>query len=88
MFRVVQEGLTNALRHAPGAAVRVLVRGDGHDLTVRVVNDRPAAPSPQIPGTGLGLQGLRERVQRLGGALVAGAAPNGGWALEARLPHG
>lgn len=88
MFRVVQEGLTNALRHAPGAAVRVLVRGDGHDVTVRVVNDRPAAPSPEIPGTGLGLQGLRERVQRLGGALVAGAAPNGGWALEARLPHG
>lgn len=87
-FRVVQEGLTNALRHAPGAAVRVLVRGDAGALTVRVVNDRPTGRSPEIVGTGQGLQGLRERVQRLGGAVVAGTAPSGGWALEASLPHG
>lgn len=87
-FRVVQEGLTNALRHAPGAAVRVLVKGDGRDLTVSVVNDRPVGPSPDIIGTGQGLQGLRERIQRLGGALAAGAVSTGGWALEARLPSG
>lgn len=86
MFRVVQEGLTNALRYAPGAAVRVLVRCAGDGVTVSVVNDRPAAASPEIVGTGHGLQGLRERIQRLGGALAAGAAPNGGWALEASLP--
>lgn len=88
VFRVVQEGLTNALRHAPGAEVRVLVRGEPHALTVSVVNDRPVGPSPGIIGTGHGLRGLRERVQRLGGALAADAIPTGGWTLEARLPHG
>jgi len=85
-FRVVQEGLTNALRHAPGAPVRVVVRGDGRALTVRVVNERPVGASPDIVGTGQGLHGLRERVQRLGGSLVATPEPDGGWALEARLP--
>ena len=88
MFRVVQEGLTNAIRHAPGAAVRILVCSDGRHVTVRVVNDPPAAAPAQLGGTGHGLPGLRERVQRLDGALVAGALPDGGWSLEARLPHG
>lgn len=88
MFRVVQEGLTNAIRHAPGAAVRVLVRGEGRCVTVRVVNDPPMTPASPIAGAGHGLPGLRERVQRLNGALAADAASNGGWALEARLPHG
>jgi signal transduction histidine kinase len=85
-FRVVQEGLTNALRHAPGAAVQVLVRGSGRALTVRVVNDRAAGSSPGIVGTGQGLRGLRERVQHLGGSLDAGEVSGGGWLLEARLP--
>lgn len=86
-FRVVQEGLTNALRHAPGAPVQVLVRADaGRGLTVRVVNDDPVDDSPRIIGTGHGLRGLRERVQQLGGALVAGAGPEGGWTLEATIP--
>jgi signal transduction histidine kinase len=85
-FRVVQEGLTNALRHAPGAAVQVLVRGAGRALTVRVLNDPATAPSPDIVGTGQGLRGLRERIQHLGGSLDAGEVPGGGWLLEARLP--
>jgi signal transduction histidine kinase len=85
-FRVVQEGLTNALRHAPGAAVQVLVRGVGRGLTVRVVNDASAGTSPGIVGTGQGLAGLRERIQHLGGSLEAGEVARGGWLLEARLP--
>jgi signal transduction histidine kinase len=85
-YRVVQGGLTNALRHAPGAAVRVLVRGEGRSLTVRVLNEQPAGVSPEIVGTGQGLRGLRERIQHLGGSLDAGAVATGGWALEAQLP--
>jgi signal transduction histidine kinase len=93
-FRVVQESLTNALRHAPGAEVRVLIRGEagGRAVTVRVEND-PAPASAvgitqhqrSIPGTGHGLLGLRERVLALGGSFSAGPAPRGGWLVEAHL---
>ncbi|WP_018159823.1 sensor histidine kinase [Smaragdicoccus niigatensis] len=84
-FRVVQEGLTNALRYAPGAAVRVLVRGAGRSLIVRVENDPAVDASPSILGVGSGLRGLRERVQQLGGRVVAGPTLGGGWVLEANL---
>ena len=85
-FRVVQESLTNALRHAPGAAVRVLVNGSGRGLTVRVENDRSVQERPNLSGTGHGLVGLRERVTELGGQLLAGRTPHGGWLVEATLP--
>jgi signal transduction histidine kinase len=85
-FRVVQESLTNALRHAPGAAVRVLVSGSGRGLTVRVENDRSVQERPNLSGTGRGLAGLRERVQELGGQLRAGPTRAGGWQVEAVLP--
>jgi signal transduction histidine kinase len=85
-FRVVQESLTNALRHAPGAAVRVLVNGSGTALTVRVENDRSVQERLNLAGTGHGLAGLRERVQELGGQLLAGPTPKGGWQVEATLP--
>jgi signal transduction histidine kinase len=85
-FRVVQESLTNALRHAPGAAVRVLVNGTGRGLTVRVENDRSEQERLNLSGTGRGLIGLRERVQELGGQLLAGPTPHGGWLVEATLP--
>jgi signal transduction histidine kinase len=91
-FRVVQESLTNALRHAPGAAVQVLVRGSGDDenhgrhLTVRVENDAPPdGPYRDLRGSGRGLQGLRERVLGAGGSFAAGPRPQGGWRVEARL---
>jgi signal transduction histidine kinase len=87
-FRVVQESLTNALRYAPGAAVRVLVNGSGRGLTVTVENDHAVREHPGLSGTGRGLVGLRERVQELGGRLVAGPLPNGGWRVEATLPGG
>jgi signal transduction histidine kinase len=86
-FRVVQESLTNALRYAPGAPVRVLVSGSGRGLTVSVENDPSVQQRPGLSGTGRGLIGLRERVQELGGQLLAGPAPGGGWLVEATLPH-
>jgi signal transduction histidine kinase len=85
-FRVVQESLTNALRYAPGAAVRVLVHGSGRGLTVTIENDRSAQERPDLSGTGLGLLGLRDRVQELGGRLLAGPTASGGWLVEATLP--
>jgi signal transduction histidine kinase len=85
-FRVVQESLTNALRHAPGAAVRVLVTGSGRGLSVRVENDHAVQDRPRLSGTGRGLVGLRERVQDLGGQLRTGPTSGGGWLVEATLP--
>lgn len=92
-FRVVQESLTNALRYAPGAEVRIVITVDeaGRGLAVRVENDSAAGPGVSGPGatvvgTGRGLVGLRERVHRLGGHLSAGASSTGGWVVEARLP--
>ncbi|TDO67182.1 signal transduction histidine kinase [Kribbella sp. VKM Ac-2571] len=84
-FRVVQESLTNALRYAPGAAVRVVVNSTGRDLTVRVTNGTALRERPLLSGTGRGLAGLRERLQDLGGQLVAGPIA-GGWQVEASLP--
>lgn len=85
-YRIVQEGLTNALRYASGAPVTVLVRGEPQTLTVEVIN----APAPSETtlagaGTGNGLRGLRERVGALGGTLDAGPTTDGGWRLAARL---
>jgi signal transduction histidine kinase len=85
-FRVVQESLTNALRHAPGAAVQVLVSGSARALTVTVENSHPAQEGPGLSGTGRGLSGLRERVQDLNGQLLAGPTPHGGWQVKATLP--
>jgi signal transduction histidine kinase len=85
-FRVVQESLTNALRHAPGAAVRVRVSGTPRGLTVSVRNDRPTRDRPGLSGTGRGLTGLRERVQEQGGQLLVGPTPVGGWQVEATFP--
>lgn len=89
-FRVVQESLTNALRHAPGAEVRVLIRSEaaGRAVTVRVENDAAPRSAPVLHGTGRGLIGLRERVLGLGGTFSAGPAPTGGWAVEAHLASG
>lgn len=87
-FRVVQEGLTNAMRYAPGAAVRVLVRGSVRHLDVEVENDPARHESTGIRGGGIGILGLRERVRELGGSLSAGPTPSGGWRLAAAFGAG
>jgi signal transduction histidine kinase len=85
-YRVVQEGLTNALRYAAGAAVTVLVRGEPGVLVVELRNG-PARAEPALAGAGSGngLRGLRERVAACGGTLEAGPTDDGGWRVRARL---
>lgn len=87
-FRVVQEGLTNALRYAAGAPVLVEVAGDRDGLVVSVSNG-PAPPEATLAGfgTGSGIDGLRQRIDACGGALEAGPAPGRGWRLQAWLPR-
>ena len=85
VFRIVQEALSNAVRHAPGATVRVRVRADTADVHIRVENDPPAS-TPTGHGAGYGLRGMRERAELLGGSLSSGPTGDGGWAVEARLP--
>ncbi|WP_017622440.1 sensor histidine kinase [Nocardiopsis chromatogenes] len=87
--RVVQEALTNAAKHAPGAAVRVSVESAPGAVTVRVHDSGPAADAPaaEAPSGGTGLVSLRERVRLVGGVLDAGPdAAGGGWTVTARLP--
>ncbi|MFI8321899.1 sensor histidine kinase [Streptomyces sp. NPDC085529] len=86
LHRVVQEGLTNAARHAPGASVAVELREDGERVTVRVANGPGAGSGPPASG-GSGLVGLDERVRLAGGTLTHGPVPGGGFALTAVLPR-
>ncbi|RLU85040.1 two-component sensor histidine kinase [Streptomyces griseocarneus] len=85
-FRIVQEALSNAMRHAPGADVRVEIAYRPDSLTVRVVNTRPERAAPPSPGVGHGLLGMGERAAMLGGELAAGATPDGGYEVTAILP--
>ncbi len=85
--RVVQESLTNALRYAPGARVRVAVRVRPARVDVEVANDAVAASPGLGLGSGHGLAGLRERVTACGGTLAAGPDSSGGWAVKASIPR-
>ncbi|MDR6613071.1 histidine kinase [Leifsonia sp. 1010] len=83
IFRVVQEGLTNALRYAPTAtAVRVVIVFQPGTVIVTIDDDAALHPSPG-QGSGRGLIGLRERVGLYGGTLEAGPRPGGGWRVRA-----
>jgi signal transduction histidine kinase len=85
--RVVREGLTNVHKHARGAATCVRVIGDeARGLTIEIANRPPVAHAALLPGSGVGLLGLRERIGLLGGTLVAGGAADGGWRLVAWMP--
>jgi signal transduction histidine kinase len=84
-LRIVQEGLTNALRYAPGAVAEVAVDARPGALELSVVNGRPTAPARLGLGSGRGLTGLRERVGAFGGTLDAGPDHDGGWSLRARI---
>ena len=84
-YRIVQEALTNARRHAPGAAVDVELHYTGHALAVRIRDNGPGPP-PAVPAGGHGLAGMRERAAAVGGELRTGAAPGGGFLVVARLP--
>lgn len=86
-YRIVQEGLTNARRHAPGAQVRVsLTGGAGDGLAVEVDSTAPTEVVDAVPGSGRGLAGLTERVALVGGRLSHGPDAAGGFSLHAWLP--
>jgi signal transduction histidine kinase len=86
-YRVIQEGLTNARKHAPGSPVRITMAGKpGDRLTIDITNPGADAPSLRTPGTGTGLVGLSERVQLSGGQLAHDLASTGEFHLRAWLP--
>ncbi|MER7464862.1 histidine kinase [Streptomyces sp. NPDC097981] len=87
-YRIVQESLTNALKHAAPGTVRVRVSHDGAEggmLTVRVDSPYRDRPGPRAPGSGAGLIGMRERTELLGGEFSAGRAGSV-WLVRADLP--
>jgi signal transduction histidine kinase len=90
-YRIVQEAVANAGRHAPGAVVRVVVRVEDEALHVTVANGpAPSSAGPvvrAIGGTGHGLMGMRERAQALGGTFIA-MPSRGGFEVTATLPYG
>ena len=85
-YRVVQESLTNALKHAGPARARVVLRFDHHALEVEVVDDGMGPPPAGDHQPGRGLIGMRERVALFGGSLHTGPRPGGGFAVRARIP--
>ncbi|MFE5481096.1 sensor histidine kinase [Streptomyces sp. NPDC056527] len=90
-YRIVQEALSNAMRHAPGARVRVETGHLAAGLTLRITNTPPnrrtdLSAAPLSPGLGHGLLGMRERTAMLGGELTAGPTPDGGYEVTATLP--
>ena len=84
-YRIVQESLTNVLRHARASRAEVVVARDGEDVRVEVTDDGVGG---RLDGSGNGLRGMAERATALDGALESGPAPGGGWAVRARLPVG
>jgi signal transduction histidine kinase len=87
-FRIVQEALTNAVKHAPGSTALVTVTSTDDALELHVQNTagRPAGASRHVPSGRRGLQGMRERVALFGGELLAGPQPGGGFLVRVRLP--
>ncbi|MGP3953276.1 sensor histidine kinase [Streptomyces sp. 7N604] len=92
-FRIVQEALTNVVRHSAARTARVLLRYEPRQLEIRVDDEGPAAErgaegGDVISGGGRGLVGMRERAAALGGTVEAGPRPGGGFRVLARIPLG
>ncbi|GIH04708.1 two-component sensor histidine kinase [Rhizocola hellebori] len=86
-YRLVQEALTNVVKHAPGAAVKISVICPRDTLNINVRNGAPETISEPIPGSGLGLAGLSERVRALGGTFESGPTADGGFEIHAEIPR-
>lgn len=87
VFRLAQESITNAVRHARNArTVSLTVIAEGERLRFRALDD--GDPVASVGADGFGLVGMRERAELLGGSLSAGPGPQGGWLVEAELPLG
>jgi len=88
VYRIVQEALTNVLKHAGPARADVTIGCAEDVVTIEVTDDGAGQPGPPSPTGGHGLAGMRERTAVFGGALVAGPRAGGGFAVRARLPLG
>jgi signal transduction histidine kinase len=86
VYRVVQEALTNAIKHAGGATTHVRFAWGEEALEVSVADRGDGGPSPQLAGAGHGLIGMRERLRVYGGEVSSGPRAEGGWEVAARLP--
>jgi signal transduction histidine kinase len=86
VYRVVQEALTNAIKHAGGATTRVQLTWGEDALDVSVADHGDGGPSPQLAGAGHGLMGMRERLRVYGGDVESGPRPDGGFEVAAHLP--
>jgi signal transduction histidine kinase len=88
-YRIVQEALTNVVKHAAASKAIVRIARDGNGLLIEVTDDgrgRDAASADALPSGGHGLSGMRERTAMYGGSLEAGPLPDGGYGVRARLP--
>ncbi|MFN8036660.1 MAG: histidine kinase [Acidimicrobiia bacterium] len=87
-FRIVQEGLTNVVKHAPGSKAAVTITPTDRDLAILITNTPTprGGATPGLSNHGVGLIGLHERAELLGGTLTSGPGPLGGFRLEAHLP--
>ncbi|MFE7627484.1 sensor histidine kinase [Streptomyces sp. NPDC057509] len=85
-YRIIQEALSNSLRHAPGAIARVEIGYVLGGLGLRVVNGPPTGPVKPSPGAGHGITGMRERVAMLNGEMTAEATAEGGYEVTAFIP--
>ncbi|MFF0740417.1 sensor histidine kinase [Streptomyces sp. NPDC004111] len=85
-YRIVQEALSNTLRHAPGATARVELTYTPTALHLRILNSSGQQPGVPSPGAGHGVLGMRERATMLGGELSAAPTPDGGYEVTALLP--
>ena len=86
-YRIVQEALTNVLKHANGAPTRVVLRYDAAALELDIVDHgTPETTTSDDANTGRGLAGMRERTEMYGGTLVAAVEPESGYAVRARIP--
>jgi signal transduction histidine kinase len=85
-YRVVQEALTNTIKHAPGADAGVTIGYTGDTLEIEVTDTGAVRGSSPADGNGRGLIGLRERLAVYGGELTAGPTLAGGYRITARIP--
>jgi len=85
-YRIVQEAVTNALKHAPGSSIRIVVEESGGDVDVSIENGPTGAVLAEVPGSGHGLLGMQERTRLYGGSLDATATADGGFRVAARFP--
>jgi signal transduction histidine kinase len=88
VYRIVQEALTNVVKHAAPARCRISVVADVMEVRIEVIDDGPGRRTLPVEGTGHGLIGMRERVMMYDGVFEAGRLPGRGFRVSARLPYG